>query len=44
MFKYYLIDNIGFKYRNYELRKRKKIYLLEKIDFLIFLGFVVKKC
>ena len=42
MLKYYLIVNSGFKYRNYELRKHLKWYLLGKIDFLIFLGFVVK--
>ena len=42
MFKYYLIVNIGFKYMNYELRKLLKLFFLGKIDFLIFLGFVVK--
>ena len=41
--KYDLIVNIGFKYRNYELRKHLKLYLLEKKYFLIFLGFVIKK-
>ena len=42
MLKYYLIVNSGFKYRNYELRKHLKLYILSKIDFLIFLEFVVK--